>query len=91
MLLTWIKLIDDHLFIIKLPLLRECLRKVCLDIGGLHILHQRHTYLYIVFEYSITEAKPFVYCAHVGNTKNVCDIHIPLVDISPPIYVFVEE
>ena len=30
-------------------------------------------------------------CAHIGSTKNICDICIPLVDISPPIYFFVEK
>ena len=91
MLIVWLKLIDDRLFIINLPLLRECRRKVCLDVGPLHILHQRQPYLHIVFGNSITEAKPFFNCAHVGNTKNFCDIRIPIVDISPPIDVLVEK
>ena len=91
MLLVWFNLVDDRLFIIKLPLLREFRLKVCLYVGPLHILHQRQPYLHIVFGNSIVEAKPFSYCAHVGNTENFFNICIPLVDISPTIDVFVEK
>ena len=30
-------------------------------------------------------------CAHIGNNENVCGICIPLVDISPPMDIFVEK